>query len=99
VTGSSSFGVEDLAEVQVTSGVSLFDGKPFCTVRSIAASGLVMLGQLTVAEVRGLALNWLEAAEAAESDAAVVAQLREMGGLPDEVVAAFVAGLRARRAG
>ena len=84
---------EVAASIDVTSGVSMFDGKPFCM---ISLDGKP-IGQLDPEEVRTMAMNWLAAAEAAESDAVVVAELRGIG-LEDNAVGAFLQALRSRRA-
>jgi len=86
----------ELVGVSVLSGVSLFTGDGFCAVTAHLADGPSFTGQLSPAEVRAMALQWLEAADAAESDAAVVAELRELGS-PDDVCMAFLNALRRRR--
>jgi len=60
------------AVLSVSSGVSAFDGKPFVHVRWLEQSG-----QWDIESARQHALQVLEAAEAAEHDAAVVRWLRE----------------------
>lgn len=92
----------DLAGIHVDSGVSAKTGQPFLTVRATgqrASDGekIVLVGQLDPAEVRTMALHWLEAAEAAETDAALLDHMTVDLGLPLEVVGQFVAALRARR--
>lgn len=86
-----------LVHVEVESGVSADTGKPFCTIRATAEAGTVLVGQLAPAEVRGMALQFLEAAEAAEQDAHVFAELVEVVGLDEEQAARFIAHLRSRR--
>lgn len=86
----------DLVDVSVLSGVSLFDGAGFCQVTAHLADGPSFTGQLSPAEVRAMALQWLEAADASESDAAVVAELRALD-TPDELVMGFLNALRRRR--
>ena len=54
------------------------------------------LGQLTPDEARTMALHWLEVAEAADQDAAVVRLIRKME-LPDELAGAIVTELREGR--
>lgn len=85
--------LEPEASITVTSGVSVFTGLPFCGVE---VNG-VAYGQLTPNEVRMMALHWLGAAEAAESDAAVFAELKSAD-LEDAVAATFITNLRSRRA-
>jgi hypothetical protein len=74
--------------LESVSGVSLFTGEPFVTLRWGQNSG-----QLTPAEARELAMSILAAAEAAESDAAVVKVLRTCG-CADEAIAPFLRDLR-----
>jgi len=90
-----------LANIEMTSGVSE-QHKGFVTVRATgeyAGEPVILLGQLTPDEMRAHALAYLEAAEAAESDAAVFAEMTEGLRLDPGAVGAFVAALRARRAG
>ncbi len=54
-------------------------------------------GQLSPDEVRAMALQWLEAAEAAEQDAMVVAEMTQGLGIDLQTAGAFVASLRHRR--
>jgi hypothetical protein len=75
----------DLAGIDVEDGVSAADGLPFCLVRATATTGDVLVGQLRPAEVRAMALQWLEAAEAATCDAGVAHMLAVANAdLPDE---------------
>ncbi len=67
--------------------------EPFCIVRLNDRAA----GQLSPAEVRAMALQWLEAAEAAESDALVVAELVETVGLDMPTAGQFIMALRKRR--
>lgn len=90
--------VQGLAHVHIESGVSAFTGKGFCAVHAIGEDGQPIAGgQLTPEQVRTMALGWLGAAEAAEHDAAVVAELVEQVGLSQQEAAAFLHGLRKRR--
>lgn len=81
--------------IEVISGVSLFTRKPFCT---IVIDGKPS-GQMDPNEVRTMALGWLEAAEAAEMDAMVMAEMTDENGLglPIEVAGEFIKSLRNRR--
>jgi hypothetical protein len=103
-TGAASNGrLLDLAGIDVEDGVSAHDGLPFCLVRATAATGDVLVGQLRPAEVRAMALQWLEAAEAATADAAVAHMLAVANAeLPDdqrqELVGSALVFLRATRA-
>lgn len=67
--------------------------EPFCTVRLNDRAA----GQLAPHEVRAMAMQWLEAAAAAELDALVVQELRESVGLDLNTAGHFVVGLRNRR--
>lgn len=78
-------------EIHVESGVSLFDGKPFVVLRWGKESG-----QLSPEEARTHAMWILACANAAESDAVVVAMLRESG-LEEEMIGMFLTDMRIRR--
>lgn len=73
------------------SGVSLFTGEPFVTLRWGGEAG-----QCTPDRARETAMSILAAAEAAESDAAVVRVLRATG-VGEPAVAQFIVELRATR--
>jgi hypothetical protein len=87
-----------LARIDVTSGVSAFTGKGFCVVEAVTESEDRIVGQLSPDEVRAMALHWLTAAEAAEHDAMVHAELIEGAGLAADVADGFLLALRTRRA-
>jgi hypothetical protein len=81
----------DAGMIEMTSGVSAFTGNPFVVVQWGAKTG-----QLTPAETREMALHFLSCADAAESDAAVMKQLRDAD-LSEAAAALFVLGIRERR--
>jgi hypothetical protein len=86
----------DLEGIYVTSGVN-DDGDGFCTVAAHSREGgVILLGQLGPTEVRTMALAWLEAAEAAEQDAAVLRCIRKLE-LPDAVAGVVIRELRESR--
>jgi hypothetical protein len=88
-----------LSGIDIESGVTPA-GKPFCHVRAVSPDGEVVLhGQLEPGETRALALQWLEAAEAADHDAAVFMELHEGLGLDIARTGQFLIHLRARRHG
>lgn len=89
---------ETLDEINVTSGLSAFDHSPFCLVEAVTTTGRRVAGQLTPNEVRIMALHWLSAAEAADQDAMVFAELTDGTGLDHELAGHVVASLRHRRA-
>ncbi len=91
--------MRDLNSIDMESGVSLFTGEPFVQIVVVADGAPVARGQLPPAEVRRHALAYLEAAEAAETDALVWHMLREEVGMSEEAVGTFLTALRARRAG
>lgn len=91
--GLETVTLDESTDVEITSGVSAFTGEPFCQV---IING-VARGQMTPTEVRQMALGWLEAAEAAESDAMVMAEMMETVGVDQQTAGAFVAALRKRR--
>lgn len=83
----------------IQSGVSMFTGEGFCTIRAegnVDGKDVLLRGQLSPEEVRQFGLSWLAAAEAAASDAAVLATFRRLG-LPDEGLGAFLTELRDQR--
>ena len=85
----------ELEGIYVTSGVN-GKGEGFCTVSAHAASGIILVGQLPPKEVRTMALQWLESAEAAEQDAAVLRVVRKLD-LPDNLAGAVIIELRSSR--
>lgn len=86
---------DDLESIDVRAGVNE-QGAGFCTVVATAAGGRIILGQLSPDQVRAMALAWLEVAEAADQDAAVLRCLRRLE-LPDELAGAIVVELRNSR--
>lgn len=83
---------EESGYIEIESGVSLFTGEGFCRVSMDGTP----VGQLSPAEVREMALHWLAAADAAESDAAVLAELRDIG-IEEQQRLGFLYALRKRR--
>lgn len=86
---------DDLVSIDVRSGVNE-SGTGFLTVVATAGNGRMILGQLDPATVRHMALDWIEAAEAAEQDAAVLRCIRKLE-LPDAMAGAIIAELRDSR--
>lgn len=86
-----------LQDINIFSGVSVFDGKGFCHIEAVLDDGTRFVGQLTPNEVRQMALGWLQAAEAAEHGAAVHAELTERAGMSFETAGHFILALRDRR--
>lgn len=86
---------DDLAGIVVRSGVTE-SGEGFLTVVAYTADNKMILGQLDPATVRRMAMDWLEAAESAEQDAAVLRCIRKLE-LPDELAGAIIAELRDSR--
>lgn len=82
----------ELRELVVTSGVN-GEGVGFCHV---LVNGGDLAGQMEPGEVRAMAMHWLAAADAAESDAAVFRVLRRTG-LGMAEVGALIAGMRDER--
>lgn len=79
----------DLKDIFITSGVNeRFEG--FLTV---SINGGDLLGQLSPKQVRAMALQWLEAAEAAESDS-LIFKVGKSFGIETELCAALVAKMR-----
>jgi hypothetical protein len=89
---------EGLTGVDVTSGTAEdrdgdgFHG--FVTVRATATDGSFMSGQLSPADLRKMALNFLSVAEAAEQDAIVMMMLTHDVGLDAETSAVFIMQMR-----
>lgn len=82
----------DLRDIFISSGVNE-KLEPFCTV-SINNGDL--LGQLAPEEVRAMALQWLEAAEGAQTDSIVWKLLADMN-LPVHTIGQFIAAMRDKR--
>lgn len=87
-------------------GVEVFSGtaedtptkyRGFVTVRALAEDGSYMFGQLSPAELRRMAMHFMEVAEAAETDATVMTMLTGEVGLPPPTAASFVMSMRAYR--
>lgn len=87
----------ELASIEVESGLSDKTHAAFVVVRATGVDGSVLYGQIDPTTMREIAHNYLAAAEAAESDAAVFAELTETLELDPAVAAAFIAALRNRR--
>lgn len=89
-----------LTGVEVVSGTAQ-DGptayRGFVTVRAVAEDGSHMAGQLDPAELRAMAMQFLQAAEAAESDAIVMTLLTRDVGLDQETAAQFIRRMRHER--
>ncbi len=85
----------DLAGIYMTSGVNE-SGEAFVTVAAHSTDGSIVVGQLDPAAVRRHALAYLEAAEAAEQDAAVLRVIRKLD-LPDGLAGLVITELREGR--
>jgi hypothetical protein len=83
---------DDENMLESLSGVSLFTGEGFVTLMWNKQRG-----QLDPNEARQLALNILATADAAESDAAVFAELTGKVGLTKDDAGLFIVSLRERR--
>lgn len=91
-----------LTGIDVESGTAMdspTDFRGFVTVRATAEDGSWMAGQLSPAEVRAMALQFLEVAEAADQDGIVLSILAREVGLAPEDAAEFVMLMRKERAG
>lgn len=87
----------DLEGIFMTDGVN-DAGEPFVTVSAHGTDGTILVGQLSPAEVRQHALGYLEVAEAAEQDAAVLRVIRNLR-IDDELAGLVVMELRKSREG
>lgn len=85
----------ELAGLEVISGTSGFTGQPFITVRAVAADGTIMFGQLDTATCERQGVIFLQVAEAARHDAALVAMLTDAG-MNDQQVGALLLDWRQR---
>lgn len=90
VTSGTARGLDD-------DGVETF--RPFCTVEAKAEDGSLMVGQLDVGEVRNMAMQFLEVAEAAEQDSLIFRVMTRPTGMgaPPGAVAQLVKDLRKER--
>ena len=86
---------DDLVSIDIRSGVNE-SGNGFLTIVATTGDGRMILGQLDPATVRRMAMDWLESAEAAEQDAAVLRCIRKLE-LPEELAGAIVTELRNSR--
>ena len=85
----------DLTDVHIAGGVN-DAGEAFCSVTAVTGDRRLFVGQLDTATVRRMAMDWLECAEAADQDAAVLRVVRRLE-LPDELAGAVVIELRNSR--
>lgn len=85
----------DLESINITSGVNE-KGDGFCTISVISKGRDILIGQLNPKEVRDMALDWLESAEAADQDAAVLRCIRKLE-LPDQLAGMVITELRNSR--
>ena len=86
-----------LSSVDVVSGVNK-NGEGFVTVTAHSVGGTNLRGQMTADEAREMALHWLAAAEAADSDAIVFRLLAKVG-LDGNAIGSFIIDMRNERAG
>jgi len=84
-----------LTGIFMTSGVNE-RGEGFVTVSAHGEGGVILVGQLSPDEIRQHAMAYLEAAEGAETDAAVLRLIRKMD-LPEQLAAAIITELREGR--
>lgn len=80
-----------------TVGIGAKNRQPFVNVTLSHDGSLVALTQTDPNTARRMAMDLLEAAEAAEHDAIVYAELVETVGLGEAAAAGFIAALRDRR--
>ena len=86
---------DDIHNIESRSGVNDKD-QGFITVVVTTGDGRMLLGQLDPATTRQLGMQFLEAAEAADQDAAVMRVIHKLE-LPEELAGAIVAELRDSR--
>jgi hypothetical protein len=86
---------DDIAGIECRSGVNDRD-QGFITVVVTTGDERMLLGQLDAATARQLGMQFLEVAEAAEQDAAVMRVIHKLD-LPEELAGAVIAELRDSR--
>lgn len=86
----------DVASIEIRSGVNE-RREPFNTVVVKTHGGQILLGQISPAMVRTMALDWLGAAEASETDAIIWKVLAEQFDLEDGPIAAVISMMRGER--
>ena len=86
---------EYLDHIYMTSGVNT-DDEGFVTIAAHGTEGTVLVGQLSPSDIRKHALGYLETAEAAEQDAAVLRLIRKLD-LPVQIAAMIITELRESR--
>lgn len=93
--------IADLDSLTAYSGVAVDgDHHPFVQLRAVSGAEIVLTGQLSPDEARGLAMNILEAACAADHDALLFGlMLERLGDRPaaEQQAAAILRDMRARR--
>lgn len=86
-----------LRMIDLTPGVNEA-GEGFVTVAASSPSGTILIGQLPPDEVRTMALHWLEVAEAADQDAAVLRTIRKLElPEPEKLASMIITELRKSR--
>ena len=88
--------MQELVSIGIQTGVNE-QGQGFCTVVATSQERDLLIGQLPPDTVRKMALDWLGAAEAAETDGIVYRLLSSKFGLPLEAVGAFISQMRDER--
>lgn len=86
-----------LTDITMASGVSAANGDPFVHLTATDEKGNEMIGQATPTEMREHAMRYLEAAEAAETDAILFEWGKKEVGLDDQQLAAMLTVFRERR--
>lgn len=84
-----------LTNIFMTSGVNE-KGEGFVTIAAHGDDGTILVGQLDPEEIRKHAMGYLEAAEAADQDAAVLRVIRNLE-LPEELAGMVITELRNSR--
>jgi hypothetical protein len=87
--------MEGLANIFMTSGVNN-KGEGFVTISVHGDDKTILVGQLSPSEIRKHALAYLEVAEAADQDAAVLRVIRKLN-LQDELAGLVITELRNSR--
>jgi hypothetical protein len=96
-TGKKEHGLEGITTVSglAQDGPGKFRG--FVQVQAQGTDGTYLTGQVSPAEMRQMALHWLEIAEAADQDRIVMTMLTRDVGIDEDTAAGFIMSMRNER--
>ena len=87
---------DDLVSIDVHSGVNE-KGEGFCMIVAIGGDKQILIGQMSPEEVRKIARDYLEVAEAAETDGIMFKLLQKHFNMNFEEIVMFIALMRSAR--